>query len=211
MAQGLARVAKGEQASVIGQFDKRIAPPLTRFKYASIETEILGLVLAAVLDRPIADYLSDKIWRRIGAESDANWGLDNGGQELTFCCLSAVLRDYGRLGRLLAHDGAWDGAQIVPRQWVLDATVAPADKPFLVPVPTRYGYGYQVWLVPPPNGQPERRMFVLLGIHGQTIFVDPQSKLVMAQTSVRKKPANDPIAAETSALWRALVAKLGTP
>lgn len=209
MASGLYSVAPGAQAAIVGQFNTRIAPPLTRFKYASIETEILGMVLAAVLDRPIADYLSEKIWKRIGAESDASWGIDGGGQEQTYCCLNAVLRDYGRLGRLLAHDGAWDGRQIVPRQWVLDATQAPPDKPFLAPRPNRYGYGYQVWLVPPPDGQPERRMFVLLGVHGQTIFVDPQSKLVMAQTSVRKKPANDPIAAETGALWRALVATLG--
>jgi CubicO group peptidase (beta-lactamase class C family) len=211
MAQGLARVAAGGQAAVIGQFDRRVAPPLTRFKYASIETEILGLVLAAALDRPVAAYLGEKIWQRIGAEADASWGLDGGGQELAFCCLNAVLRDYGRLGRLLAHDGAWDGVQIVPRQWVLDATTAPADKPFLAPAPGRYGYGYQVWLVPPPAGEAGRRMFVLLGVHGQAIFVDPASKLVMVQTAVRRKPTNDPVAAETAALWRALVAKLGTP
>jgi CubicO group peptidase (beta-lactamase class C family) len=205
MSAGLRGAAPGAQASVIGQFDKRIAPPATQFKYASIETEILGLVLASVLDKPIARYLSEKIWRPIGAESDASWGLDGGGQEMTYCCINAVLRDYARFGRLLAHDGAWDGKQILPRQWVIDATSVPPDKPYLTPRPERWGYGYQVWLVPPA----ERRMFALLGIHGQTVFVDPASKLVMAQTSVRKKPSNDPVAAETSALWRALVAKFG--
>jgi CubicO group peptidase (beta-lactamase class C family) len=204
MYAGLSKVARGEQASVVGQFDKRIAPPTTQFKYASVETEILGMVLASVLDRPIAEYLSEKIWRPIGAESDASWGLDAGGQEMTYCCINAVLRDYARFGRLLAHDGAWEGQQIIPRQWVLDATSVPADKPYLTPRPDKWGYGYQVWLVPA-----DRRQFVLLGIHGQTIFVDPESKLVMAQTSVRKKPSNDPIAAETSAFWRVLAAKLG--
>ncbi|MCC6468367.1 MAG: serine hydrolase [Alphaproteobacteria bacterium] len=210
LSRGLMNVARGAQAPVVGQFNKRIAPPDTRFSYASVETEILGLVLAAVLDRPIADYLSDKIWRPVGMESDASWGLDAGGQEMTYCCINAVLRDYARLGRLLAHDGAWDGTPVIPRQWILDATTAPADKPFLAPRPDRYGYGYQVWLVSSLRGEPERRMFALLGIHGQTVFVDPQSKLVMAQTSVRKKPSNDPVAAETSALWRALVARFGT-
>lgn len=209
MSQGLFRIAEGGQAGVVGQFNHRVAPPLTQFHYASVETEILGLVLRAVLDKPVADYLSEKIWRRIGAESDASWGMDSGRQELAYCCINATLRDYARFGRLLAHDGDWNGEQIIPRQWVVDATSVPVDKPYLAPRPDRWGYGYQVWLVPPPTDQPARRLFVLLGIHGQTIFVDPQSKLVMAQTSVRKMPANDPVGAETSVLWRALLAKYG--
>ena len=54
-------------------------------------------------------------------------------------------------------------------------------------------------------------MFVLLGIHGQAMFVDPASKLVMVQTAVRKLASNDPKGAETNALWRALAAKYAKP
>ncbi len=210
LGRALYRVSPGGQAAVVAQFNDRVAPPLTRFHYASVETEILGLVLAQATGVPVAQYLSDKIWRHLGAEADAYWQVDGGGQEQTYCCLSATLRDYGRLGRLLAHDGAWEGKQLVPRQWVLDATTAPEDKPFLAPG-QRFGYGYQVWLVPGPAEEPKRRMFVLLGIHGQTIFVDPRSKLVMVQTAVRKMPSNDPKTAETNALWRALVATFAKP
>jgi CubicO group peptidase (beta-lactamase class C family) len=196
---------------VVGQFNERDAPPLTRFHYASVETEILGLVLAAATGKPVAEYLSEKIWRHLGAEADAHWQVDGGGQEMTYCCLNATLRDYARLGRLLAHDGNWNGQQLIPKQWVIDATTAPADKPFLAPTPQRFGYGYQVWLVPGPTEEPQRRVFVLLGIHGQTIFVDPASKLVLVQTAARKLPSNDPKGAETNALWRALLARFGKP
>ncbi len=211
MGRGLYRVSPGGQAAVVGQFNERDAPPLTRFHYASVETEILGLVLAAATGKPVAEYLGEKIWRALGAEADAHWQVDGGGQEQTYCCLNATLRDYARLGRLLAHDGNWNGAQLIPKQWVIDATTAPADKPFLAPTPQRFGYGYQVWLVPGPAEEPQRRVFVLLGIHGQTIFVDPASKLVMVQTAVRKLPSNDPKGAETNALWRAVLAKYGKP
>ncbi|MBL8703706.1 MAG: serine hydrolase [Rhodospirillales bacterium] len=211
MGRGLYRVSPGGQAAVVGQFNERTAPPLTRFHYASVETEILGLVLAAATGRPVAEYLSEKIWRHLGAEADAHWQVDGGGQEMTYCCLNATLRDYARLGRLLAHDGNWNGRQLIPRQWVIDATTVPADKPFLAPTPQRFGYGYQVWLVPGPVDEPQRRVFVLLGIHGQAIFVDPASKLVMVQTAVRKLPSNDPKGAETNALWRALLAKHAKP
>ena len=54
-----------------------------------------------------------------------------------------------------------------------------------------------------------RRMFAFLGVRGQSIYVDPQSKLVMVHTAVRKQPANDPGNREAVALWFALVRQLG--
>ena len=64
------------------------------------------------------------------------------------------------------------------------------------------GYGYQVWLFPGP-----RRQFSALGIHGQSIYVDPAARLVMVQTAVRV-PATG-ARAEAIALWNALVAWYG--
>jgi CubicO group peptidase (beta-lactamase class C family) len=93
----------------VAQFNTRAAQPETRWHYASSETEILGLVLRAAVKEPIADYLRDRIWQPIGTEADASWAIDGTGQEVTYCCFNAVLRDYARLGRLLAYDGAWEG------------------------------------------------------------------------------------------------------
>ncbi len=206
LAKGLRELKSSGQAEVIGQFNSRATPPDTKFVYASVETEILGLVLARAIKRPVAEYLAEKIWRPIGAESDAYWMTDGAGQEMTYCCLYATLRDYARLGRLLAHDGDWNGRRIIPREWVIDATtVKPGDK-FLEPRTATpfFGYGYQTWIFPG-----ERRMFALLGIHGQRIYVEPKSKLVMVHTAVRAKPSNDPADTDTVGLWMALVDKLG--
>ena len=52
-------------------------------------------------------------------------------------------------------------------------------------------------------------MFVLLGISGQDLFVDPESKLIMVQTAVRKLPVGDPKSPEAMALWYAVVAQYG--
>jgi len=190
----------------VAQFDTRIAPPGTRWHYASVETEILGLVLRAVTGGPVADYLRDRIWQPIGTEADASWAIDGTGQEITFCCFNAVLRDYARFGRLLAHDGAWEGRQVIPRQWLLDATtVQPADAYLAPKTATPYfGYGYQVWLLPG-----EARRFALLGIRGQIILVDPASKLVMVHTAVRQKPSEPASYAEILTLWFSVLAQLG--
>ena len=100
-------VAPGKDpVASVAQFNTRVAPPGTRWHYASVETEILGLVLRAATGQPVADYLHDRIWQAIGAEADASWAIDGTGQEIAFCCFNAVLRDYARFGRLLAHGGA---------------------------------------------------------------------------------------------------------
>jgi CubicO group peptidase (beta-lactamase class C family) len=186
-------------------FNEREAPQGTRFHYASSESQVLGLVLSAAVHMPLAAYLESRIWQPMGAEAAAVWGVDRAGLEVASCCLNAVLRDWTRFALLLAHDGMWNGRQIIPRQWVLDATTPAA--PFLAPAvaPPRLGYGYQVWLQPGA-----RRQFSLRGVHGQAIFVDPQARLVLVHTAVRVPPANDPQAAELAELWRALVARYGS-
>ena len=180
-------------------YNVRAAPSGTKFYYASVETQVLGLVLRSAVGRPLADYLQEKIWEPMGAEADATWLIDRAGQEAAYCCINAVLRDYARLGLLLAHDGHWRGRQIIPPAWIENATrVGPGQ-----PQPGTGGYGYQVWIFPG-----ERRMFALRGVRGQGIFVDPVSRLVMVHTAVRKQ-ARDPGVRETNALWRSLVRELG--
>src|SRR5204862_508002 len=64
-------------------FNEREQPGGTRFSYASVETEILGLVLRGATGRPVSAYLEEKIWQPIGAEADATWLVDDTGQEST--------------------------------------------------------------------------------------------------------------------------------
>jgi CubicO group peptidase (beta-lactamase class C family) len=183
----------------IAQFNRRIAPPGTRYYYASIEPDVLGVVLHQAVNRSASDYLQEKVWQPIGAEADATWLLDAEGIEVAHFGFNAVLRDYARLGRLLAHDGAWDGKQILPTQWMIDATTVRTSDAYLLPgkaTPT-FGYGYLLWLLPG-----SRRQFALFGDNGQRICVDPASKLVMVQTGLEAIP-------EIWPLWSALVDQFG--
>ena len=183
----------------VKQFNVRAAPPGTRFYYASVETQVLGLALRSATGRPVADYLQEKIWEPIGAEADATWLIDRDGQEAAYCCINAVLRDYARLGLLLAHDGNWRGRQIIPTAWIEDATRVRQGQP----QPDAGGYGYQVWIL-----AGERRMFALRGVRGQAIYVDPASRVVMVHTAVRKQ-ARDPGVREANVLWRSVAQQLG--
>jgi CubicO group peptidase (beta-lactamase class C family) len=202
-ADTVVQIGPGGVAAV-KPYNERLRSAGTTFSYASVETQVLGLVLRGAVGRPVAEYLGEKIWEPMGAEADASWFIDRAGQEATYCCLNAVLRDYARLGLLLAHDGRLGERQIIPAAWLRAATTVSADSWHLKPyAATRYfGYGYQTWIFP---GQ--RRMFALLGLHGQAIYVDPSSRLVMVHTAVSGDPV-DPNA-EALALWRAIVNQLG--
>jgi CubicO group peptidase (beta-lactamase class C family) len=198
MGIGASTPGKGT-IDAIRQFNRRIAPPGTRYRYASIEPDVLGVVLHAVTSRTASAYLQEKVWQPIGAEADATWLVDAEGMELAHFGFSAVLRDYARLGRLLAHDGAWGGRQIVPAQWMVDATTYAPDG-YLAPgksMPT-FGYGYLLWLLPG-----NRRQFALLGAFGQRICIDPAAKLVMVHTALAAKGD------EEWRLWSAVVRQLG--
>jgi len=189
---------KGTVNSII-QFNRRIAPPGTRFHYASIEPDVLGLVLRAATGKSLSDYLQEKIWQPIGTEADARWLVDAEGFELAHFGFNAVLRDYARLGRLMAHDGAWDGQQIIPAQWMVDATTVRASDGYLAPgkAGRDFGYGYLLWLL--PWGQ---RQFAMFGDFGQRVCIDPASKLVMVHTALDRTP-------EIWKLWSAAVKQLG--
>jgi CubicO group peptidase (beta-lactamase class C family) len=194
--------------SAVTQFNQRIAPPGQRFAYSSAETQVLGLVLRAATGRTLAEYLEAKIWQPMGAEADASWLIDNSGQEAAFCCLNAVLRDFARLGLLLAHDGAWRGRQLIPAAWLIEATTVPAGQPYLQPgsVTPTLGYGYQTWIGPVADG---RRLFLLWGVRGQRIYVDPRSRLVMVHTAVHTESVDTDALREADALWAAVVNQLG--
>ena len=121
---------------------------------------------------------------------------------------NATLRDYGRLGMLLANDGKAGGNQVIPKDYLLDATdwhrQPGAFQPFNAT--PYFGYGYQFWLFPG-----DKRRFALLGVYGQSIFVDPELKLVLVLTAAARNAnvGKEPLGRERDALWRGLVATFG--
>jgi CubicO group peptidase (beta-lactamase class C family) len=121
---GRLRSGKVKMSTVeaLSQFNKRIAPPDTLWYYKALDPEVLGLVLTRATHMTMSEYLQTRIWQPMGAESSAKWETDNSGQEVAAASFNATLRDYARFGLILAHDGFWNGHQIIPRQWLLDAT-----------------------------------------------------------------------------------------
>jgi CubicO group peptidase (beta-lactamase class C family) len=198
-----------DSVAALRAFTTREVGQGTRFHYASNQTVALTLLLRAVTGTSLSEYLTARLWQPMGAEADATWVKMKDGTETGSGSFNAVLRDYGRLGILLADDGALDGRQIVPKDYLLDATDWHRQPEAFTPrkATPYFGYGYQFWLFPG-----EKRRFALLGVYGQSIFVDPELKLVMVITAAAKNASvgKEPFARERDALWRGVVGRYGS-
>ncbi|MBV9970991.1 MAG: serine hydrolase [Xanthobacteraceae bacterium] len=164
----------------------RAALPGTRWNYSTGETQVVGALVRAAVGRPVADYLSDRIWARFGMEADATWWLESpDGLEIGGSGLSATLRDFGRLGLFLLGGGKAGNEQILPENWVQEAAS-----------PKRIGggvvnYGYMLWPIPNGEGTIEEGAFEARGIFGQHIYVNPRENLVIVVWSALPKPTNN--------------------
>lgn len=166
----------------------RAAKPGTVWNYSTGETQLAGALVQAATGKPVAQYLSEKIWSKLGMEADANWWLQSpDGLEIGGSGLSATLRDYGRLGLFWLNDGvvnstnnsltATGSERILPQGWMQAASSR-----------QRIGgktvdYGYMLW---PMHGN----SYAAEGIFGQYLFVDPDKQLVVAMWSAQPKPLN---------------------
>ena len=171
----------------------REAPAGTRWLYSTGETNLVGLLLVQATKKPLAEYLSEKIWKPAGMEQQATWLLSKSGNEISGCCIQAASRDYARMGQFIANGAQVNGKSIVPDGWLAQATTARTG----IGQPGR-GYGYQWWTY-------DDGTFTARGIFGQGIFIDPKRKLVIVTNANWAGGARDPVAAPArEAFYRAV-------
>lgn len=179
------------------------APPGTTFFYSSLDSELLGHVIAAATKKPLSNYLSEKLWGPIGAESDATWQVDAQRKERAHCCIGASAHDYAKVGVLIANNGEYQGKSIIRRDWLDQMASIQGNHLQQVGIGSErpvYGYGFHVWVKP-------QSQVVFRGLRGQAIYVDRKERVVLVQTAVWRlgDPGNN---AELEALWSGVVASM---
>ncbi len=154
--------------------------PGTNLHYVSINTHVLGMIIAKATGKSLSKYLEEKLWKPMGMEYSAYWLCDNQGMEMALGGLNIALRDYAKLGQLFLNEGNWQGVQMVPKNWVL--TSVKPDAPHLMPVKNKFGYGYQWWIPLGDEGE-----FMAQGVYNQNIYINPATRTVIVKNSANHR------------------------
>ncbi|MCP3442223.1 serine hydrolase [Bradyrhizobium sp. CCGUVB14] len=164
------------------------------FAYKSVNTEVLAWICRRASGLTLAELLSDRIWRKIGAEEDAYYHVDRVGTESSGAGLSTALRDLARFGETMRNHGRFNGRQIVPAAVVEDIERGGDTNKFKCAGYTMLpgaSYRNQWWV-----SNNAHRAYLARGIHGQGIYVDPTAQMVIvryASHPVAVNSANDPV------------------
>ena len=155
-----------------------IEQPGVEFEYLSGNTQLLAMIVQSATGKCISDYISEKIWKHIGAKHDAIWNLDRkNGMEKAYCCFNTNVRDFARFGQLILNKGSWNGNRIISEAYVNEAT---SQKNYLADKLTGDVvdfYGFQWWIIN-YNGM---QIPYMRGILGQYVFVIPEKNAVVVR------------------------------
>jgi CubicO group peptidase (beta-lactamase class C family) len=161
-----------------------------RVHYVSPNTDLLGWILERASGVRFAELMSDLLWQPMGAERDAYVTVDRLGAPRTAGGICTSLRDLARVGEVMRCRGVANGRQVVPGWWIDDIlnngdpqAWAKSDINALLP----NGRYRSLWYL---TGN-ARGAFFAFGIHGQWIYVDPPSGVVIAKQSSWPDPLDD--------------------
>jgi CubicO group peptidase (beta-lactamase class C family) len=149
------------------------------FHYKTINTDALGWIVSRVSGKAVTELLSERLWRRMGAEQDGYMTVDGKGIPFAGGGLSAGLRDLGRIGLLMLNEGEINGQRLFPSQVVTNIRSGGSKQAFakagykMLPGGSYRGMW---WLFHNEDGA-----FAARGVHGQTIYVDPTADMVIVR------------------------------
>jgi 6-aminohexanoate-oligomer exohydrolase len=160
------------------------------FQYCSANTDVLAWIVEAVTGLRYSEALSKYVWSRIGAEHDASITVDRTGFGFANGGVSCTARDLARVGQLMLDGGMAPGGRVVPEQWVSSifdgGDPAAMAEPFFTAIHPRGSYTRQWWC----TGN-ERGVVSGIGIHGQSLWIDPSNGTVIVKLSSWPNPGTE--------------------
>jgi hypothetical protein len=149
--------------------------PGTHFLYNSPATYMLSAIVQKVTGMTVLDYLKPRLFEPLGIENPS-WGMSPQGISLGAFGLSVRTEDIARFGQLYLQKGNWNGKQLVPSQWIEEATARQTANGSSPNSDWDQGYGYQFW-------RSRHNTYRGDGAFGQYCMVIPEFDAVVAITS----------------------------
>ncbi len=165
------------------------------FQYAPlIGPDILSAVLVKVTGQSVLSFAQENLFEPLGIHIENNISFKNKEEQMAFykstkengwvidpkgihtagwgLTLSAM--DMAKLGQLYLNEGIWENKQLISKQWILTST---SSKSYWNKA--KLNYGYLWWVI-----DAKEHSFAALGDGGNTLYVNPEKKLVVSITSL---------------------------
>lgn len=167
--------------------------PGTHFLYNSSATHVLAAILQRVTGEGLVDYLQPRLFTPLGIDRP-EWETNPEGIVAGGWGLNLRTEDIAKFGQLYLQQGEWNGQQLVPRDWVAEATARQTSNGSDPTSDWQQGYGYQFWRCRPAQAYRGD------GAFGQFCIVLPAQDAVIAITS-----GTSDMQAVMNAVWDHLV------
>jgi CubicO group peptidase (beta-lactamase class C family) len=153
--------------------------PGAHFLYNTMGTYVLSAIVTKVTGQTVLDYLKPRLFDPLGIENP-RWDSSPEGNSLGGYGLYLRTQDMAKFGQLILQHGEWNGKQLVPREWVEEATsreISTVDESHARIGPDWHqGYGFQFW-------RGRHNAFRADGAGGQFIVIMPDQDAVIAITA----------------------------
>lgn len=156
-----------------------VYPPGTHFQYNTMGAYTLSAIVTKVTGQTSLEYLKPRLFAPLGIQ-DPRWDASPEGYSLGGYGLYLRTEDMAKFGQLYLQMGKWNGRQLIPRQWIEEATSKQIDNEHeshakIGPDWTQ-GYGFQFWRC-------QHNAYRADGAGGQFIVVMPDQDAVVAITA----------------------------
>jgi len=153
-----------------------VTPPGAKYTYSSGATELLGAILHKATGQRLDEFARAVLFEPLGITA-FDWMKLPNGESAAASGLRLKPRDVAKIGHLVLAHGFWQGRQIVPRDY-LDEATAPQ-----IQGAGAYFYGYQMWVGRSLVHKREIDWAAGFGLGGQRVFVIPSLDLVVVLTA----------------------------
>ena len=161
-----------------------------QFRYRSPNSDLLGLLVERVAKTPYAQLLSSLIWQPMGAHTDGYVTVDRNTLARGAGGICITLDDLARFGDLMLNKGSINTQSIIPESWIEDTlnkgnrdAWLKGDFSVLLPQGCYRNKWYQV-------GNRDN-CFMAIGIHGQWLYINPATSVVIVKFSSQPEPVDD--------------------
>lgn len=118
--------------------------PGTHFLYNSAASHMLSAILQKVTGQTMLDFLRPRLFEPLGIQNP-HWESSPQGVTVGGWGLHIRTEDIARFGQLYLQKGQWNGRQLVPEEWIEQATSKQVSNGSNPASDWDQGYGFQFW------------------------------------------------------------------